>query len=158
MKIKIITIGKIQKDYFKPGIADFLARLKHYIPVELIPVKEVKITDGKNNQEILRIEGRRIQETIDAHEINYLIALDKSGDSLTSEGLAKFIADKMNRSIKTIGFVIGGPLGLDQAVLDQADTRLSLSNLTFLHEMSLLILLEQLYRAFTILSGEKYHK
>lgn len=158
MKIIIISVGKIQKDYFKRGVTDFITRLKHYIGVELVTVKEEKIGTGKSGAEILRAEARRITEVVHANAITLLIALERSGEQWSSEGLAKFLADKMNRSTKTIGFVVGGPLGLDQSVLETATLRLSLSHLTFLHEMSLLILAEQLYRAFTILSGEKYHK
>jgi len=142
--------------YFLEGEADYLKRLKHYSRVEIQWVRSEKIVGSRSTDEILSVEGERLMNKIPPDST--LVALDRRGKGLTSEGLASMILKWQNRSIKEVVFLIGGPLGLSNTLLSRADVVLSLSKMTFTHEMVRLILLEQLYRSFTILRGEKYHK
>lgn len=154
-KIKFIVVGGTRSTFLKEGELHYLERLRRYAPTDWIEVKPQKVTKGRSRDDILRVEGQAIagKWTPDDH----VIALDSRGREYESEGLAAFI-EQLYQHPKRICFVIGGPLGLAKEVLEAAAQRLSLSRLTLTHEMSRLVLLEQLYRAHTIIRGEKYHK
>jgi 23S rRNA (pseudouridine1915-N3)-methyltransferase len=156
MKIKIIVVGKTKEKFLQLGEQEFQRRLRHYCQVERIIVKEEKIVLNKTEQIIKSKEAERIQAQLTKR--SFIIALDREGDQVSSEELAKFIQQKMNEGYGEVIFIIGGTLGLGESVLNSAAKVLSLSKMTFTHEMSRLILLEQLYRAFTILKGTQYHK
>lgn len=130
-------------------------RLKRYARAEWIEVKPVKIKKSKPVAEIVATEGNHLLKNLLPRD--YTVALDRSGISVDSKGLAAWI-EKLSLSHDRITFLIGGPLGLSKEVLDSSHSILSLSRLTLTHEMSRLFLLEQLYRALTINRGEKYHK
>jgi 23S rRNA (pseudouridine1915-N3)-methyltransferase len=119
-------------------------------------VKPVRIAKGKRDEEILNIEGESLTRKIPPKD--YLVALDRGGESLDSEELARCLEHLSRREQGGVCFVIGGPLGLSRNVIERAPKILSLSRMTLTHEMTRLLLLEQLYRAMTILKGEKYHK
>jgi len=157
MRIKIIVVGKTKEKFLQVGEKEFQRRLAPYCQLEWVVVKEEKILASKTEQNIKLREGERILDQLSRSTGN-IIALDRQGAALSSEGLAELLQKKMNEGGGEITFIIGGALGLNEAVLNSAGQILSLSRMTFTHEMSRLILLEQLYRAFSILKGSKYHK
>ena len=155
MKISFWSIGKNNELYVKTGVADFTERISKYFKVQwnIIPVP--KNAGMLSEMDLKKKEGELILEWVERDD--YLVALDEHGEQLTSEGLADFIQKRANQSIKNLVFLIGGIYGLDEAVLKEAKYKLSLSNLTFPHQLVRLILAEQVYRACTILRNEKYH-
>jgi 23S rRNA (pseudouridine1915-N3)-methyltransferase len=160
MDIILIAVGKMKEAYLIDGLNDYIDRIKHYANVELIEVDSEKTKHKINDSQIERIkneEGKRILEKIPEGK-NYIISLDRKGKPVTSEGLAKSINNLQVRGESRITFVIGGSHGLSDEILEKSDYKMSLSYLTFTHQMSRLILLEQIYRAFKILNNEPYHK
>ena len=154
-KIKIIVVGNTKSYFIKEGEQIYLERLQRYTGIKWVEVKPHKIRKGRSGAEILAAEGKSIDKKFLSGD--HIIALDIKGKEYDSEGLAKWI-ERLSLSGKNICFVMGGPLGLSKKILHSADEILSLSKLTLTHEMSRLLLLEQLYRAYTIIRGEKYHK
>jgi len=154
-KIKLIVVGSTRSSFLKEGELFYLKRLNRYTPTEWIEVKPQKVTKGRSKEEILRVEGRSIEKKYQAED--HVIALDVRGKEYDSEGLARLV-EHLSETRRQLCFVIGGPLGLSEAILNTATHIISLSKLTLTHEMSRLVLLEQLYRAHTIIKGEKYHK
>jgi 23S rRNA (pseudouridine1915-N3)-methyltransferase len=156
LKIRIIVVDRTRSAFLREGESHYLRRLRKYVHVDWEEVKPASIVKGKRDEEVLNAEGEFLARKISPKD--YLVALDRAGDSLDSEELARWLEDLSRRAPAGVSFVIGGPLGLSKSVLDRAQKVLSLSRLTLTHEMSRLLLLEQLYRAMTILKGEKYHK
>lgn len=159
MKFRIITVGKLKEKYLKDGIAEYLKRLQCYATVEIIEVADEQTPDSASEMEELQIkakEAQRIHKYI--KEDTYLIALAIEGTMLTSEQLAERIEQLGISGKSHITMVIGGSLGLDKSILQQADLLLSFSKLTFPHQLMRLILVEQLYRSYRIMKGEPYHK
>lgn len=159
VRIKIIMVGKIKEKYLTMGIAEYLKRLSPYAKVEVISLADEPIPDGASPAEERQVkarEGERLLKALDPGQ--YVVALDGRGEQLSSEGLARFLADRALRGDSNLAFVIGGSLGLAPEVLDRADFLLSLGKMTFLHQMVPLILLEQVYRGYKINRGEPYHK
>ena len=159
MKFRIITVGKLKEKYLKDGIAEYLKRLQRYATVEIIEVADEQTPDSASVMEELQIkakEAQRIHKYI--KEDTYLIALAIEGTMLTSEQLAEKIEQLGISGKSHITMVIGGSLGLDKSILQQADLLLSFSKLTFPHQLMRLILVEQLYRSYRIMKGEPYHK
>lgn len=150
-------MGKTKESYLAAGIADFSKRLAHYVPLEIKTVKDVR-RGGKNVSEarIIELEGEILLGAVTRPSL--VVALDVTGKQLTSEGLAGTFEKWEGQGVKSVFFLIGGPMGLAHSVLKAADFIWSLSSLTFTHEMARLLLLEQVYRAYTIKAGEKYHK
>jgi 23S rRNA (pseudouridine1915-N3)-methyltransferase len=155
MKIQFWSIGKDHEAYVKAGIEDFTKRISKYFPVEwnIIPVP--KNAGMMSEMDLKKKEGEMIVDWL--RKGDYLVALDEHGKEMSSEKLADFLQSKANDSVKTLVFVIGGAFGLDEAVLQKANYKWSLSKLTFPHQMARLILSEQVYRACTIIRNEKYH-
>jgi 23S rRNA (pseudouridine1915-N3)-methyltransferase len=156
MRVTIAAVGENKFAYLREGEADFLERLKHYCKLNSICVPGAKLTPGASEESVRKKEWEKMEDCLP--EQRYLMLLDKSGTLLSSEQLADKIQNLQNRSIPEVCFAIGGPVGFPPESLLKADFVLSLSLMTFTHEMTRLILLEQLYRAFTILRNEKYHK
>jgi 23S rRNA (pseudouridine1915-N3)-methyltransferase len=156
IKIQIIVVDRTRSPFLAEGQAFYLKRLQHYAKVEWVEVKPVKITKGRSEEGILDIEGQALIRKRAPKD--YLIALDRSGRQYGSEEFASHIGKRAMNAPGGITFMIGGPLGLSNNALAEADEILSLSKFTLTHEMSRVLLLEQIYRAFTILKGEKYHK
>jgi len=154
-KIKIIVVGNTKSSFIREGEQVYLERLRRYTGTEWVEVKPQKVRKGRTEAEILAVEGQSIEKKFLSGD--HIIALDLEGKEYDSEGLARRI-ERLSLSGKTLCFVTGGPLGLSKKILHSADEILSLSKLTLTHEMSRLLLLEQLYRAYTIIRGEKYHK
>ena len=156
LKIKFIVVDHTRSPFLKEGELSYLERLRKYARVEWIEVKPAKIKKGIPTEDILNAEGESIAKRFVPHD--YLVTLDRSGHQYDSEELASWLNTLSSSVSGWVCFVIGGPLGLSEKILDQAHKVLSLSKLTLTHEMSRLFIIEQLYRAFTILKGEKYHK
>lgn len=158
MKIKIYCIGKIKEQYLKDGINEYLKRISAYSNIEIVEVADSKIKDNPNQSDIDKAkkeEGDRVLKLI---KNDYLIGLDMNKQEFISEEFAKFIEKKMVEGGSSISFVIGGSYGLSDELKKRCNTSISLSKMTFLHQMTRLILLEQIYRAFKILNNETYHK
>lgn len=151
--LKLICVGKVKDASLKALIDDYQKRIQKYHKLEVIEVKDEPIRE--NEKEVLDIEASRIMSKIDKDD--YVILLDLHGESLDSVSFAKKI-DKLFVSYSKITFVIGGSLGLGEEVRNRANYRLKLSDMTFLHQMTRLIILEQIYRCFKILNHETYHK
>jgi 23S rRNA (pseudouridine1915-N3)-methyltransferase len=155
MRLVLLFVGKTRERYIDEGIRDYLERLRRYVATEIVVVKEVK--PGKLNDALIReMEATRLLEHCPPGALR--VALDPGGRAVDSEELSRLLADWEMRAMKTVAFCIGGFLGLDPALVRGADLSLSLSRLTFTHEMSRLILTEQLYRGHTIKAGHNYHK
>ena len=158
MNIKIYAIGKI-KDFYKSGVDEYLKRLSGYVKVEIIEVKDDSISDKPSEAEIIKAkdnEGRRVLSLLKSNE--YLIGLDLNKKEYTSEEFATFIKDKLVENGSNISFVIGGSYGLSDELKKRVNISISISKLTFPHQLARLILLEQIYRAFKIINNETYHK
>lgn len=151
--IKLICVGKVKDDSLKSLINDYQKRIQKYHKLEVIEVKDEPIRD--NEKEVLEIEAERILNKVDKDD--YVILLDLHGESLDSISFAKKI-DQLFLNYSKITFVIGGSLGLGEKIRNRANFGLKLSDMTFLHQMTRLIILEQIYRSFKILNHETYHK
>lgn len=154
-KIKFIVVGNTRSPFLREGERFYLERIGRYAPVEWVEIKAQKVTKGRSREEIIKVEAQAIAKKCLPDD--HIIALDLKGKAYDSEGLAALV-ERLSQTPKRLCFVIGGPLGLAREVLDTARHRIALSRLTLTHEMSRLVLLEQIYRAHTIIRGEKYHK
>ena len=158
MGLNIFTVGKVKESYLQAGIDEFTKRLQPYTKVNIVEVNDERIPSNPSEADkelVMEKEGERILGSL--AERTYVIALDVKGKPMTSEGLATSVKNLQVRGYSSITFIIGGALGLSQSVLDKADYSLSLSHMTFTHQMVRLILVEQVYRAFKIIRGEPYH-
>ncbi|MDD3253121.1 MAG: 23S rRNA (pseudouridine(1915)-N(3))-methyltransferase RlmH [Lachnospiraceae bacterium] len=159
MKITLITVGKIKEKFYVDAIAEYSKRLSRYCKLEILQVADEKTPDKASElqeQQIRDREGERILAQV--RDGAYVIALAIQGDQLSSEQLAAKI-DKLGIGGQSqIVWIIGGSLGLSEAVLARADYQLSFSRMTFPHQLMRVILLEQIYRGYRILAGEPYHK
>jgi 23S rRNA (pseudouridine1915-N3)-methyltransferase len=155
MNLELLFLGKTKDSFLKEGITEYSSRLSHYAPIS---VKTLRIKIKQQwNDEIIRIqEGKLLLSHVPAGA--YKVVLDSRGHQYTSEGIADLISSWQSQGLKQVSFLIGGALGLSGEVLQSANLLISLSKMTFTHDMTRLFLLEQLYRAFTIKAGEKYHK
>lgn len=159
MKIRVISIGKIKEDYLKQGIAEYLKRIKPYCQIEIIEVNDSSITDSQNISEIVKVkneEGLRVLKLLKPND--YVINLDLNCSEFSSEEFAQFLQKKLEFAGAFLTFVIGGSYGLSDALKQRANFAISLSKMTLLHQMTRLVLLEQIYRSFKILNHETYHK
>ena len=159
MRISIICVGKIKEKYLKLGIDEFTKRLSKYCKIEIIELDDEKAPENLSDKEMLMIkekEGKKILSKI--KDNSYVIALAIDGKNLSSEELADTINNLGVRGNSHIVFIIGGSLGLSDEILSRANYKLSFSKMTFPHQLMRLILLEQVYRAYRINSGEPYHK
>ncbi|HEY5466130.1 MAG TPA: 23S rRNA (pseudouridine(1915)-N(3))-methyltransferase RlmH [Clostridia bacterium] len=154
MRILIRAVGKIRETWIKDGIAEFRKRLSRYSTVEIDEVEDSP--DSLTIERVLFDEGGRLLAHIKPTE--YVVLLDLAGSKLDSTGFASKLSEWMEHGGASVTFVIGGSNGVSSEVSIRANARFCLSDLTFTHAMARLILLEQLYRGFRILSGEPYHK
>ena len=155
MKLKLITVGKTVEKYLKEGIGIYTGRLGHYASFEMVELPDLKQTSSLSEAQIKEREGEMILKTV--RPSDYLILLDERGKMLSSKELARDLEQKSAHLSRDVVFVIGGPYGFSDAVYERCDGKLSLSRMTFSHQMVRLLFVEQLYRAFTIIKGEPYH-
>lgn len=159
MDITIISVGKLNENYLKQGIAEYLKRLTPYAKVKMIELADEPAGNqlsAKEIEKVKEIEGRRIIEKIPNRAA--VIALDLKGKELTSEEFAKYIDETTTYGQSHLVYIIGGSLGLSAEVLKKAQLKLSFGKFTYPHQLMRLILTEQIYRAFKILNNEPYHK
>lgn len=154
MRVEIIAVGKIKESYWRDAIEEYLKRLQPYAKVTITEVKEVRFRSKDEREAVLDEEGRRLISKV--QQGSYIVALDAQGITMNSELFAHELQTWTSTG-DTITFIIGGPLGLSEEVKQKARVRLSLSKMTFTHQMARVILLEQIYRAITIQKGKTYH-
>ena len=155
MKIILLTVGKTINNNLITLQEDYQSRLKFYVPFETVTVPELKNTKNLSVNEQLEKEADLILKQLDPNDD--VILLDDKGKQFTSVGFSEFLSKKMLSSVKRTVFVVGGPYGFSERVYNRANGKVSLSAMTFSHQMIRLIFVEQVYRAMTILKGEPYH-
>ena len=159
MNITIFCVGKVKERFYREAIAEFKKRLSRYCTLKIVEVADEKTPQDASDaieEKILEKEGKRLLSSFPEHI--YLIALDLRGKSYTSEKFASHMSRLFVQGNSSIGFVIGGSLGLSGEVLARANEKISFSEMTFPHQLMRVILLEQVYRSFRINHGEPYHK
>lgn len=155
MKILLLQIDKTQDSYLTEGIDVYTKRLKNYCSFEITTINVPKTIRQRTQNEQKQEEAKLIMGHISQDD--FLFILDEKGKEYTSVDFSAVIAQKQNASVKRLVFLIGGPFGFSEVIYKRANLKLSLSQMTFSHQMVRLFFVEQLYRAFTILKGEKYH-
>lgn len=155
MKITLLTIGKTEDKYLTEGIEIYLKRLKHYIPFRIREIPEIKNTKSLSREQQKSREAELIFKNINSTD--HVILLDENGKEQSSREFSGFLNKKMVGGLQHLVFICGGPYGFNGDIYDRCNDKLSLSKMTFSHQMIRLFFAEQLYRAFTILKGEPYH-
>lgn len=156
MHLHLVFLGKTLFPEMETGIKRYLDRIRHYTPTDTHFLKAEKISQKVQEEAVKEKEGERVLRLIGTQD--YLVAWDQQGRQLDSQRFAEFLGRLRNQGTSHIWMVLGGPVGLSGKVLEKADSVLSLSKMTFPHDLARLIVVEQIYRAFTILKGEPYHK
>ena len=159
MKIKIVTVGKLKEKYLRDGIAEYSKRLSRFANLEMLELADEKTPDrasDSENQKILELEGTRILSKIGDRDFVIVLAIE--GKTLSSEEFSKQLEQAPINGFSTLTFVIGGSLGLSPQVKKRANLSISFGRLTLPHQLMRLVLVEQIYRAFTIQQGSPYHK
>lgn len=159
MPVNVICVGKLRERFYAEAADEYLKRLRRLMPVTVIELPdepEPSQPSDKANEAVMRREGERILQKIGAQD--YVLALCIEGKQYASPELAERLRGLFTQGRSRVDFVIGGSLGLDKAVLDRADQRMSMSRMTFPHQLARVMLLEQLFRAAKINAGERYHK
>lgn len=151
----MLTVGKTSTKYIADATDEFVRRVNRYAPMEVVTVPDLKSTRGLTEDVQKQREGAAILASLQGGD--HVCLLDERGKELTSREFAGMIDRRMSQGLKRLVFVIGGPYGFSQEVYDRADSKLSLSRMTFTHEMVRLFFTEQVYRAMTIMRGEPYH-
>lgn len=155
MNIKLIVVSKTDVPYIQTGIDEYVGRLRHYCDFELVTIPALKNLGKASPDEVKEREGQLILKQLE--KADYTVLLDEHGKEYTSVGFSEMLQRQMNAGVRTLAFVIGGAYGFSPAIHAAAQHKMSLSQLTFNHQMVRLFFLEQLYRAHTILRHEKYH-
>ena len=159
MKIKIVTVGKLKEKYLKDGIAEYSKRISRFAKLEMIELADEKTPDKASeieNQKILETEGARILSKIGERDFVLVLAIE--GKTFSSEEFSKQLEEASIKGYSTLTFIIGGSLGLAASVKNRANLSVSFGRLTLPHQLMRLVLIEQIYRAFTIQQGSPYHK
>ncbi len=152
MKLQVLGIGKIREPYYRDSIDEYIGRIRHYLPIRV--VEAAKERSGAQRD----LEKAYSKLRKDHLQASARVALDRTGRTMSSEKLAAWLEKAMINSENLVSFVIGGPHGLASTAVEESGLTLSLSALTLPHQMARLLLMEQLYRAMTIIRGEPYHK
>ena len=155
MNIKLLAMGKTDNKALQQLMDDYMKRLSFYVKFELEVIPDIKNAKNLSEAQQKEKEGKLILSKLSPTD--QLILLDENGKSFSSVGFSEELQKKMNSGIKTLVFVIGGPYGFSKEVYAKAQGKVSLSSMTFSHQMVRLFFIEQVYRAFTILRGEPYH-
>lgn len=154
MKIELIQVGKTVNKIFVEGINEYLGRIKHYVPFNITTIPEIKNTKSLSESQQKTLEGTLIFKQLQAQDT--VVLLDEHGKEFRSVEFAAWL-EKQQQVARRLVFVIGGPYGFSDDVYERANSKISLSKMTFSHQMVRLIFCEQLYRACTIIQGEPYH-
>ena len=155
MKICLLVIGKTDAGYVHAGVEEYEKRLKYYTSYEMQVIPDIKNRKSLTETQQREREGELIMGRLEGTDV--VVLLDERGGEYTSKGFAEFLAQKMLAGVKRLVFVVGGPYGFSEQVYKRAQGKVSLSKMTFNHQMVRMIFAEQLYRAMTILKGEPYH-
>lgn len=155
MKILLLVIGKTDEDYLITGIKKYVGRLGHYASFEMKEIPDIRNRKTLSEEQQKKAESFLLLSQLQPGD--HVVLLDERGKQYTSVEFSEFIDKTMGAGVKRMVFVIGGPYGFAQDVYEKANAKMSLSPMTFSHQMVRLIFVEQLYRAFTILKGERYH-
>jgi len=155
MKITFLVLGKTDDKYIIEGISKYLSRLKHYVRFDLIEIPDLKNTKSLREDQQKAKEAELIQKAL--QPTDHVILLDENGAEFTSRKFSEFLNKKMVSGIQNLVFIVGGPYGFDESIYKLANSKISLSKMTFSHQMVRLFFIEQVYRSFTILKGEPYH-
>lgn len=159
MKIKIYAIGKIKENYLKEGINEYLIRIKPYANIEIVELPDQPVRDNPSQKDIEQVKNFECKKVLNLLKpSDYLIALDLNKKEMDSLEFSSYMMKKLEVGGSQINFAIGGSYGLSDEIKERANDSISLSKMTFLHQMSRLVLLEQIYRAFKIFYNETYHK
>jgi 23S rRNA (pseudouridine1915-N3)-methyltransferase len=157
MTIKLLCVGKTKERYLQRTIEEYLRRIRHYTTIEYTEIKAEKRKKTEHDEHVKQRECEKILNALPPQGV--VVALDEKGAQYSSREFSRFISQYQVRGdVKIVTFVTGGATGFSETLLKHADTLLSLSKMTFPHQLCRIILLEQLYRAYTILAGEPYHK
>ena len=155
MKLTLLWVGKTTTTYFAEATNEYVSRLKYYIPLDVVTIPDLKQTKALTQAQQRDKEGEMILKTLESTD--YVVLLDDKGRQYTSVEFARWIDQRQLASIKRLVFVIGGAYGFSQSMYDRANGLISISRMTFSHQIIRPIFVEQLYRAMTILKGEPYH-
>lgn len=155
MKVRLITVGKTAEQYIRTGLELYAGRIRHYLPFEMVEIPDIRQASSLSCSQIKQKEGENILKSVRPNE--YVVLLDERGTSYSSVEWARDLEQKATHLSKDMVFVIGGPYGFSDEVYARADGMLSLSRMTFSHQIVRLLFIEQLYRALTIIKGEPYH-
>ncbi|MDE5738876.1 MAG: 23S rRNA (pseudouridine(1915)-N(3))-methyltransferase RlmH [Bacteroidaceae bacterium] len=155
MRVTLLLVGKTVNKHFVELIDDYASRVKHYISFDIITIPELKNTKNLSAEQQKQQEGELILKQLQAGD--YTVLLDEHGKELRSIEFSKYMEQKMQTISRRLVFIIGGPYGFSPDVYAKANEKLSLSKMTFSHQMIRLIFVEQFYRAMTIMRGEPYH-
>ena len=155
MKITLLVVGKTEDKYLLEGMEKYLSRLKHYISFNLVVLPELKNTKSLTEAQQKSKEAELILKQLSNPDL--VVLLDEKGKKYTSVSFSNYLNKQMIGSVQHLIFVIGGPYGFDESIYKRANGSISLSEMTFSHQMVRLFFVEQLYRAFSILKGEPYH-
>jgi 23S rRNA (pseudouridine1915-N3)-methyltransferase len=155
MRLNVICVGKTRERFIQEGIAKYERYLRPYADIEIKVLKEEKIGDLRDAPLVRKKEAEKILKAVSADAL--IIALDERGQEFTSHEFAAFLNRALESGTRDMVFILGGAMGMDESVTKRANTIMALSRWTLTHEMARLVLLEQLYRAFTIIRGKTYH-
>ena len=155
MKISLLVVGKTVEPYFVQGIEEYSKRLAHYVPLETIVIPELRNTKSLSTDQQKEREADLILKALQPGD--YIVLLDEHGKEFTSMQFAAYLEKKMANVARRLVFVVGGPYGFSDRIYQTAHEKISLSKMTYSHQMIRLIFTEQLYRAMTILNNEPYH-
>ena len=155
MKVELVFVGKTSKNYFQDAIEEYTKRILRYTSFEVRVITDVKNAKNLSESQLKDLEGNAILKQIETSD--FVVLLDDKGKSFTSKEMAFWLEQKQNQSIKKVIFVIGGAYGFSESMYARSNEKISLSKLTFSHQIVRPIFLEQLYRCFSIINGEPYH-
>ncbi len=155
MKVTLLSVGKTDNIFFSRIIEEYKKRINYYIPFETAFVPDIKNRKGLSLNELKEKEGKNL--LLSLHATDHVVLLDDKGKQFDSPGFARYLGKKMNSVPKRLVFIVGGAYGFSKELYDRAHEKLSLSTMTFTHQMVRIIFTEQLYRALSILNNEPYH-
>ncbi len=155
MKIKLLLIGKTDESYLKQGIEKYTKRIKHYLSFDFITIPDLKNTRNLSEEQQKQKEGELILNQL--NPADFVALLDEKGKEYSSVAFSKFIEKQMISGLKNLVFIVGGPYGFSKQLYEKSNIKISLSQMTFSHQMVRLVFVEQLYRAMSIIKGEPYH-